>query len=203
MEVATRDAHSSRATPGVVFVLTREDILASGARDLLEVLQLVPGFTFHSDVAGVVGVGFRGPGSTVYGGNAELAVINVTTRTAEKLRGAELAARYAQVPGGLGDWSAGLSAGWRRPEHELDVAVHAQVGQGRRSTDTFTDYSGATSLQRDDSPLDPLPVGLHVKWKRLKARVSASGRSSARRRRCASAASWATCRPTCSSAPSH
>lgn len=215
VEVATRDVRSARAAPGVVYVLTREDILASGARDLLEVLQLVPGFTFHSDVEGAVGVGFRGiwghegkvllmvdgqelneplysttqfghhvlvhaisrvevirgPGSAVYGGNAELAVINVITRTAEELRGAELAARYAQAPGAFGDWSAGLSAGWRRPEHELDIAVHAEVGQGRRSTGTFTDFSGATSAQVDDSRVDPLTVGLNVKWKRLKARV--------------------------------
>jgi len=113
--------------PGVVSAMTREEILASGARDLLEVLQLIPGFSFHTDVEGVVGAGFprrvgpRGqgavahrriemnellystnafgnelpvqgdregrsdsrPGSALYGGNAELAVINVITPHSE------------------------------------------------------------------------------------------------------------------------
>ena len=60
VEVTTRTARKARQAPGVVLVLTREEILATGARDLLEVLQLVPGFSFHADVEGVVGVGFRG-----------------------------------------------------------------------------------------------------------------------------------------------
>src|SRR5262245_58403857 len=53
-------ARTARETPGVVTAMTREEIHASGARDLLEVLQLIPGFSFHSDVEGVVGAGFRG-----------------------------------------------------------------------------------------------------------------------------------------------
>lgn len=60
VEVATRDARTSTLeAPNVVLVLTRDDIVASGARDLLEVLQLVPGFSFHQDVGGVVGAAFR------------------------------------------------------------------------------------------------------------------------------------------------
>src|SRR5437764_2667312 len=58
--IATKGARDVRETPGVVTAVTREEILASGARDLLEVLQLIPGFSFHVDVVGVVGVGFRG-----------------------------------------------------------------------------------------------------------------------------------------------
>src|SRR5438132_227171 len=58
--VTTLKPRRAREAPGVVWVLTREEILATGARDLLEVLQLVPGFTFHADVEGVVGIGFRG-----------------------------------------------------------------------------------------------------------------------------------------------
>lgn len=44
----TRDATSTRKSASVLLVVTREEMLASGARDLLEVLQLVPGFTFHA-----------------------------------------------------------------------------------------------------------------------------------------------------------
>ncbi len=53
-------ARSTRESPGVVTAMTREEIVASGARDLLEVLQLIAGFSFHTDVEGVVGAGFRG-----------------------------------------------------------------------------------------------------------------------------------------------
>src|SRR5207253_3581733 len=56
-KAAARDA---RDTPGVVTAISREEIVSSGARDLLEVLQLIPGFSFHTDVVGVVGAGFRG-----------------------------------------------------------------------------------------------------------------------------------------------
>jgi outer membrane cobalamin receptor len=56
----TKDARSTRDAASVLLVMNRDEILASGARDLLEVLQLVPGFTFHQDVQGVVGIAFRG-----------------------------------------------------------------------------------------------------------------------------------------------
>src|SRR5256712_4190853 len=49
-----------RDSPGILTLLSREEILASGARDLLDVLQLVPGFAPAVDVEGAVDVGFRG-----------------------------------------------------------------------------------------------------------------------------------------------
>ena len=59
--VATKTSVSLRETPGIVSVITREEILDSGARDLLEVLTLfVPGITFSMDVEGAVGIGIRG-----------------------------------------------------------------------------------------------------------------------------------------------
>lgn len=58
--VASRKAEEARESPGVVTVLTREEILASGARDLIDLLRLVPGFDFGSDVQGQVGASLRG-----------------------------------------------------------------------------------------------------------------------------------------------
>ena len=49
-----------RDSPAVLTLFSRQEILASGARDLLDVLQLVPGFAPAVDVEGVVDVGFRG-----------------------------------------------------------------------------------------------------------------------------------------------
>ncbi len=46
--------------PAVVSIITRDDIALSGARDLIDVLRMVPGFDFGVDIWNVVGVGFRG-----------------------------------------------------------------------------------------------------------------------------------------------
>src|SRR4051812_39011732 len=58
--VATLKSTSVRRAPGVLTVVTRDEIVNAGARDLVDVLRLVPGFTFGLDVQGVVGLGFRG-----------------------------------------------------------------------------------------------------------------------------------------------
>ena len=60
IEVTTSTPLTTRDAPGVVTVVEREEIERSGARDLLDVLQLVPGFTMALDTQGVVSTGFRG-----------------------------------------------------------------------------------------------------------------------------------------------
>src|SRR5947207_1531752 len=42
--VASQKAATVRETPGIVTVIARDEIQASGARDLVDVLMLVPGF---------------------------------------------------------------------------------------------------------------------------------------------------------------
>lgn len=51
---------SIRETPGIITVISSEEIQNSGARDLLDVLRMVPGFSFGVDVQGVIGIGIRG-----------------------------------------------------------------------------------------------------------------------------------------------
>ena len=58
--VASKKAMSLRESPGIISVLTAEEILTSGARDLIDVLRLVPGVDFGVDVQGVVGLSIRG-----------------------------------------------------------------------------------------------------------------------------------------------
>jgi outer membrane receptor for ferrienterochelin and colicins len=60
VDVASRKPQTTRETPGIVTMITRNDILNSGARDLLDVLALVPGFAPGVDVQGVVDLGIRG-----------------------------------------------------------------------------------------------------------------------------------------------
>ena len=49
-----------RESPGILTVITQADLRASGARDLIDALKMVPGFDFASDTQGVVGLGVRG-----------------------------------------------------------------------------------------------------------------------------------------------
>ena len=51
---------SQNESPGIVSVITEKEIQAIGAIDLIDVLKLVPGISFQSDVNGIVGIGMRG-----------------------------------------------------------------------------------------------------------------------------------------------
>ncbi|MGR9044121.1 MAG: TonB-dependent receptor plug domain-containing protein [Gammaproteobacteria bacterium] len=57
---ANQKATCTKQAAGIVTVLSGEQIKNMGARDLIDVLQLVPGFYFGLDVSNVVGLGIRG-----------------------------------------------------------------------------------------------------------------------------------------------
>ena len=54
--VASTKALTTRESPGIVTLITSDEIAASGARDLIDVLRQVPGFEFGVDVQGTVGL---------------------------------------------------------------------------------------------------------------------------------------------------
>lgn len=58
--VASKKALTTRESPGVVSLITRDEIQASGARDLIDVLRMVPGFDVNYDVQGITGPSLRG-----------------------------------------------------------------------------------------------------------------------------------------------
>lgn len=60
ISVASKKALSTRESPSIISLITEEEIKNSGARDLMDVLNLVPGFDFGVDVTGVTGIGNRG-----------------------------------------------------------------------------------------------------------------------------------------------
>lgn len=57
---ASKKPLSVRESPSIVSLVTEEEIRKSGARDLMDVLQLIPGMDFGLDVYGVAGLGIRG-----------------------------------------------------------------------------------------------------------------------------------------------
>ncbi|HEX2617875.1 MAG TPA: TonB-dependent receptor plug domain-containing protein, partial [Flavobacteriales bacterium] len=58
--IADLEEKDIREAPASVQIITARQIQASGARDLLDVLRLVPGLSFGRDVDDVVGVGIHG-----------------------------------------------------------------------------------------------------------------------------------------------
>ncbi len=215
--VAAKKPQTTRDAPGIVTIVTRDEIQASGARDLIDVLQLVPGFFFALDVQGVVGFGMRGnfahegkilllvdgqemneidystmplghhfpvehiqrvevirgPGSAIYGGYAELAVVNVVTRSGEELKGASAAAYYGQTPAGLARRGLALSLGQKAGDVEVSFA--GLVGQGNRSDQDFVDRMGGSYNLEGQSALDPRWVNLGVRWRELRLRLIGDG----------------------------
>ena len=60
MSVASQTPTTERESPGIVTVITRDEIINSGARELLDVLELVPGIHVSFDNYGVVALSIRG-----------------------------------------------------------------------------------------------------------------------------------------------
>lgn len=57
---SSKKALSSRETPGIVTIITAEEIMLSGARDLIDVFRLVPGLDLGGDIELLTGIGVRG-----------------------------------------------------------------------------------------------------------------------------------------------
>jgi outer membrane receptor for ferrienterochelin and colicin len=58
--VASKKPLSGRESPSIVSLVTQEEIRNSGARDLIDILNMIPGVDFGVDVEGIVGIGMRG-----------------------------------------------------------------------------------------------------------------------------------------------
>lgn len=59
-KVGSGVALTTRETPGILSVITAEEIQNMGARDLTDVLRMVPGFDIEQDIQLVQGIGLRG-----------------------------------------------------------------------------------------------------------------------------------------------
>ena len=180
--IASKATLTPRETPGIVSIITREEILNSGARDFIDVLRLVPGFDFGYDVQGVVGVGLRGnwvhegkillmidgqqinelsyanfafgnhipvdhikrveiirgPGSAIYGGNAELGVVNIITENGKDLQGLEVAATYGRMQKATGRQNISINTGFT--VKNWDISAHEFIGKAIRSDQPFIEY---------------------------------------------------------------
>jgi outer membrane cobalamin receptor len=196
--------------PGIVTVVTRDEILQSGARDLIDVLSFVPGFHPALDVEGTIGFGvrgnwghegkvlflldglelneldystavvdnrypldqierieiIRGPGSVVYGGFAELAVVNLVTRSADTVNGATLSTTLGVTKGALSRRTASVFAAAPVKDLDgLDVSVGAFLGEGQLSDRVYVDHAGRTLDLAGNSAKDLGYLNLAVRFR--------------------------------------
>jgi outer membrane cobalamin receptor len=208
---------SVRESPGVVTLVTREEIQNSGARDLHDVLHMVLGFQLAADTQGTTGYGIRGtwaqegkvlllvdgvqmnellygnpitgnqmfvdhiefievmrgPGSALYGGFAELAVVNIITRGAHDLEGASASVTYGRMQSTNGRESVSLNVG-KTLHNGLAVSLTSAVGQGHRSDEPFREPNGQDFPSQDYYGLDGYYVNLGVTYQELTLRILAN-----------------------------
>lgn len=182
--IASRATLTPRETPGVVSIITEDEIRLSGARDLTDVLRLVPGFDFGYDVQGVVGAGLRGnwvhegkilvmiddqalndlsysnvpfgnhisvdqikrieiirgPGSVIYGGNAELGVINIITKKGSDLKCVGVTGTYGLMQNSMGRENLTVSSGFT--SKKWDFSASGFLGKANRSDQEYIEYVG-------------------------------------------------------------
>ncbi|MGQ0645095.1 MAG: TonB-dependent receptor plug domain-containing protein [Elusimicrobiota bacterium] len=205
---------TTREAPGVVTIITEEEIAASGARDIMDVLRFVPGFAFGLDNYSNKGPGFRGiwgmegkilllvdgqpynellystlplgnhnlpmdqikqievirgPGSAIYGGLAELAVINITTKGAEDINGAEISLVNGQMNRTFSRREGSLSFG--KKAGDTSVSAGVLLGEGNGSDRIYTDIHGSQYDMAEYSELRPAHINLGVAHGNLKTRA--------------------------------
>ncbi|MCB4792667.1 MAG: TonB-dependent receptor plug domain-containing protein [Elusimicrobia bacterium] len=213
--VASVKGNTVRESPGIVTLITRDEIVNSGAQNITDILRLVPGIGFGVDVQGAVGLGvrgnwahegkavilwdgfelnellysclqfnnrfsldqikqieiIRGPGSAIYGGFAELAVINIVTKSAKELNGLETAVNYAQMSKpAYSRQNISLLYG-KELANSLNFVGSAFVGQSRLSDRIHTDMSGNSFNMSQGSAQDPFNSSFKLNYKGFETAV--------------------------------
>jgi len=211
--VASTSALTPRETPGIISIITEEEIENMGARDLIDVLRMVPGISFGYDDAGVYGIqmrgnwGFegkvlmlmdgqelndlkynvypfgqhinihqikrieiiRGPGSSIYGGNAELGVINIITKDATDINGVSITSDAGVNGGIVGFSNINLNAG--KQVGKWKVSATGNYNRGLWSDKNFRDYDSSSYKPADSSDLvTSYNANIKVSYAKLSAR---------------------------------
>ena len=110
----------------------------------------------------------RGPGSPLYGGYAELAVINIVTKEAEDIKGISINGTYGLMKDTFARRNITLDIG--KSYKDLKISASLFMGEGNRSDQNFTDFWGDTYNMKDNAELNPFNINLSLKYKGLSTR---------------------------------
>lgn len=215
VQVVSKQDVSIKDAPAIVTVITENEILNSGARDLIDVLNLVPGFAFNIDVQSVKGITFRGnwanegkvllmidgqeinedqystlqfgnhfsveqikkieiirgPGSAIYGGYAELSVINIITKSGADINGVKVATNYGQLQKNYGHRNASFCIG--KEIDDFSFSMKTFYSQANSSDEIYTDFWDETYdlTTNNAAKQDVINTNLGLTYKNLSAKV--------------------------------
>lgn len=183
---------ATRDHPGVVSLINSDQIRVSGARDLKDILKLVPGFWIQGDANAIQTLSFRGiygydgkilvllddielndlqfggvilnnhfpadmihsvevvrgPGSVVYGGTAELAVIKINTKKSVEDNGVHVNVSSSEK------LSTQLLANLAHESTNLSASLNVYQGRAQISEEPYTSLAGDTFDMNGNSQVD-------------------------------------------------
>lgn len=102
----------------------------------------------------------KGPGSAVHGGYAELATINIITKSGKEVDGIVLNGNYGQMQRTYGERNGGI--GFGKSFQNWDVSSYFSAGEGHQSDREYTDSQGSKFDFRDNGKADPIYANLGV-----------------------------------------
>jgi len=195
-------------SPGIVSVITEEEIKNSGARNLLELLQHIPGFDFGAEWDNILGIGIRGnnategkflilydghqlnetnfgsfsfgnhlllnniskieiirgPGSVIYGGLAELAVINIISKKGSENNGVTLSSEYGFSNNATSYYAIQTSSG-KKFNNGLDLIISAGYKRASRSNRKIETLDSTIINYEDSSAIESGNIAIHGQYK--------------------------------------
>ncbi len=214
VNVTTIDKSINRLeAPGIISIVNEDDISSSGARDLIDILQLIPGFSFALDTQGQVGIMnrgnwahenkillmidgltineqlysttvfgnhlpienihsieiIRGPGSAIFGGNAEMSVISIITKSAKQTNGISAGLLHGSSENEFRfQESAYIAAG--KQLNDLEFTIFGKFENGYRSDKDYQDMYG-NAYNMLENQLNSMNVNISLKYKDLEFRT--------------------------------
>ena len=130
--------------------------------EMNETLFSTTQFGQHYDIRNIERIEIiRGPGSSIYGGYAELGVINIITQSGDKTKGLTVQTQAGIGKDGLHRSDVGFTLG--NGSEDFNYSVSGYLGSGRRSTSDYTDIDGSVANFKDNSALKPMMFNASLK----------------------------------------
>lgn len=107
----------------------------------------------------------RGPGSAIYGGYAEYAVINIVTKKGEDLKCIAAETLLSNTVEAYSRQNVSVMAG--NSSKDFSYALSGMIGRGQRSNRTYTDAYGNSYNMQGSSNLNPAYLNMSLSYKNL------------------------------------
>jgi outer membrane cobalamin receptor len=149
-------------------------LLLIDGMEMNEVLFSTLQFGQHYDINNIERIEIiRGPGSSIYGGYAELGVINIITRSGSQINGVSGGASYGRVARGMSRMTQNLMAGGGAKK--WNYSFSGQYGKAIRSDKTYRDLYGTEVDLFQNSSLRPMMINMGGQAGNLTARAIYDG----------------------------